>query len=66
MDKAKHYFGLCGVARAGVCQYRLGRLLLDDPKRRERDLIQGVALLELAGEHGVAEGQKEAARNSRS
>jgi TPR repeat protein len=34
------------------CQVRLAKLLLDRADRRERDLVQAIAWLELAADHG--------------
>ena len=48
-----------------MCQYRLGRLLLDAPDRPERDYVQAVALLQLAGEQGLQDAKNIASREPR-
>ena len=55
LDRARRYFRLCAAQGVGMCQYRLGSLLLSAANRPERDLVQGVAWLQLANERGVRE-----------
>lgn len=57
-DRARRYYRLCAAQGVGVCQYRLGRLLYNEPERTERDYIQAIALFQLAAEQGMAEAQQ--------
>ena len=52
LDRARQYFRLCAGLGEAPCQVRLAKLLLERPDRRERDVVQAVAWLELAAEHG--------------
>jgi TonB family protein len=54
-DRARRYFRLCAAKGVPICQYRLGSLLLAGPDRLERDYMQAVAWLQLAGDQNVAE-----------
>jgi hypothetical protein len=47
-----------------ICQYRLGRLLLDSANRPERDYVQAVAWFQLAGERGIQEARDIASREA--
>ena len=51
-NKALDHFLLCAAKKQKLCQFGAGRLLLNR-KRRDVDLIQGVAWLELAAAQGV-------------
>ncbi|MBZ5604674.1 MAG: TonB family protein [Acidobacteriia bacterium] len=53
LDRSRRYFRLCAARDIAVCQYRLGRSLIDEAGRSERDYIQGVAWLQLAEAHGL-------------
>jgi TonB family protein len=55
LDRARRYFRLCAAQGVPLCQYRVGKLLLETTDRPESNLIQAVAWLELAAEHGVPE-----------
>ncbi|HNY42364.1 MAG TPA: TonB family protein [Bryobacteraceae bacterium] len=57
-DQAMEQFQLCAAQITPMCQYRLARLLLDKPKRKESDLLQAAAWLQLASGHGVEEARK--------
>jgi TonB family protein len=46
--RARDHFRLCAAQQVGQCQFRLGRLLLEQPNRRERDYVQAIAFLQLA------------------
>lgn len=63
-EKARQFFRLCAAQDVGRCRYRLGVLLLNAPGRRERDRIEAVAWLQLAGEQGLAEAKDLAERES--
>jgi TonB family protein len=52
-DSARQFFRLCAAQGQGVCQYRLGLLLLNREGRRESDFAQAIAWLELAQEQGI-------------
>lgn len=54
-DRARKYFRLCAAAGDGTCQFRLAKLLLEEPHRPERDYIQAIAWLQLAANHDVKE-----------
>lgn len=53
VEKARRYFRLCAVRGDSTCQYRLGNSLLNEPDRPERDYLQGIAWIQLAGEQGL-------------
>ncbi|HEX3744216.1 MAG TPA: TonB family protein [Bryobacteraceae bacterium] len=59
--RARRHFQLCAAAGVASCQYRVGRLLLHVPNRRERDYVQGVAWMQLAAAQGFAEAKDTAA-----
>jgi TonB family protein len=52
LDRARQYFRLCAGLGEAPCQVRLAKLLLERPDQRERDVVQAVAWLELAADHG--------------
>ena len=52
LDRARQYFRLCAGMGEAPCQVHLAKLILERPDRRERDVVQAVAWLELAAEHG--------------
>jgi TonB family protein len=52
LDRARQYFRLCAGLGEALCQVRLAKLLLERSAQRERDVVQAVAWLELAAEHG--------------
>ena len=54
VERAQRAFRLCAAAGQAPCQYRLASLLLASPGRRERDYVQAIAWLELAGSQGLA------------
>lgn len=58
LDQAMSQYQLCAARAVPLCQYRLAKLLLDKPKRREGDLIQAVAWLQLAAGHGVEDARR--------
>jgi TonB family protein len=66
LDRARRYFRLCAAQGVAGCQYRIGRLLLESPDRPERDYVQGVAWLQLAGERGNTEAREIASREGAS
>ena len=50
-ELALKYFRLCAGGELG-CQYAVARLLLSAPSRKERDVVEAVARLELAANQG--------------
>lgn len=52
-ERARRYFRLCASRGVAMCQYRLGRLLLDEPDRPDRDYVQAVAWFQLAADQGL-------------
>jgi TPR repeat protein len=54
-DAARQYYRFCAAAGHGLCQYRLGDLLLNDPNPQERDVPQAIAWLELSADQGEAQ-----------
>jgi len=52
-ERARRYFRLCAAANDKLCQLRLGQMLIEQPERKERDYVQGIAWLELASEQGA-------------
>jgi TPR repeat protein len=53
-ERAQRAFRLCAASGQAPCQFRLASLLLNNPVRRERDYIQAIAWLDLAGAQGSA------------
>jgi TonB family protein len=51
-DAARQYYRFCAAVGHILCQYRLGDLLLNGPKARERDIPQAIAWLELSADQG--------------
>ena len=64
VKSARKYFRLCAVQGVAECQYRLGKLLLEERDRPEREYIQAVAFLQLAGEQGLKPAQDLAAQET--
>ncbi|MBL8209314.1 MAG: hypothetical protein JNK87_01305 [Bryobacterales bacterium] len=62
LGRAELFYRQCSYAKLAECQYNLGRVLLGHPDPRWRDVISGVAWLELAGEGGVTQARMPAAR----
>jgi TPR repeat protein len=58
LDRARRYFRLCATQGLALCQYRLGRLLFDNPDRPERDYVQAVAWFQLAAGQGMTEAEQ--------
>lgn len=54
LEKAARHYRLCAARGNRMCQVRLGSLILRKPDRSPRDIIQGVAWLELAGDRNDA------------
>lgn len=52
-ERARQLFQLCASSGYDLCQYRLGRLLLQRPDRAEHQYLQGLAWLSLAAGNGV-------------
>ncbi|MBN9663168.1 MAG: TonB family protein [Acidobacteria bacterium] len=52
LERAGRAFRLCATTGHSDCQYRLGKLLLDQSPRKERTLIQAFAWLQLAAGQG--------------
>ena len=50
--QARRYYRLCASRKDMACQFKIGELLLDQPGRKERDLIQAIAWLELSARQG--------------
>ncbi len=46
--RARDHYRLCAAQGVGLCQFRLARLLLEQPERRDREYIQALAFLQLA------------------
>jgi TonB family protein len=47
-ERARRYFRLCAASGEVLCQFRLARLLLAMPERREHQYVQAIAWLQLA------------------
>lgn len=54
-ESARQFYRLCAAAGQMACQFRLGDLLLNRPNAQERDVVQGMAWLELSAGQGDAE-----------
>jgi TonB family protein len=52
LDRARRYFRLCAALGEPPCQVHLAKLLLEQPEHRDHDIVQAIAWLELAAEHG--------------
>ena len=59
LARAMRHFRLCAAKGVAACQYRLARLLMEDPLERNR--IQGIAWMELASVE-IAEADREIRR----
>lgn len=55
LDRAQRYYRLCATSGTPMCQFRLGKLLLERPGRQEFEYTQSLAWLELAADHGIVE-----------
>ena len=64
-ESARRYYRLCSAQGVALCRYRLGLQLFSEPGRRERDYLEAVAQLQLAGEQGVPEAKELAASETR-
>jgi len=51
LNNARRYYRLCAAQGVGLCEFRLGCLLLDAPGQKE----QAIAWLSLAGDRGIEE-----------
>lgn len=51
-ERAARAFRLCATTGHSDCQYRLGKLLLEQAPRKERTLIQAFAWLQLSADQG--------------
>jgi TonB family protein len=58
LDKSRQYFRLCASAGDGVCQFRLGKSLLENSDHLDRDYVQAIAWLQLASEHAIEDAEK--------
>ena len=58
LERAKRCFRLCAAQGMSICEYRLGRLLLNLNDRPERDYVQAIAWLQLAGQGGISEARE--------
>lgn len=66
MDTAELYFRLCAAQAVPQCQYRLAKLMLDAPRRLERNYVQAVAWMQLAADQGLAEAKEIASKETES
>jgi TonB family protein len=51
-ERARTFYRMCAARKQTVCQYRLGRMLLDMPDRTDHNFNQGMAWLEVAAAAG--------------
>ena len=58
LDRAGRYFRLCAASGVSVCQFRLAKLLIGLPQRKERDYVQAIAWAILATEQGLPEARQ--------
>jgi TonB family protein len=58
LDRARRYFRLCAAAGERACQFRLAKLLIELPERREHEYLQAIAWAQLAGDQGLEEARK--------
>lgn len=64
LGKAGRYFRLCAARGNPECQYKLGKLLVEPGEVPERDFLQAVAWLQLAGEKGYLQAKELAIREA--
>jgi hypothetical protein len=57
-EKSRHYFRICAKGGDSLCQFRLGKSLLEESGRSERDYVQAIAWLHVAANQGMS-GAKE-------
>jgi TonB family protein len=66
LEKSSQNYRLCAATGDGLCQYHLGKSILEDAEHLKRNYVQAIAWLELASDKGVEEAkqalQQEAAR----
>lgn len=55
LERAGRAFRLCATTGHADCQYRLGKLLLDQASKQDRTLVQAVAWLQLAADQGQSD-----------
>jgi TonB family protein len=58
LDRARRYFRLCASSGQRECQYRLAKLMFEDPARKEWEYLQAITWFALAADRGVAEARK--------
>jgi TonB family protein len=58
VHQAERYYRLCAGSGSPDCQLRLGKLLLGLPHPNERDRLQAIAWLEIAGSHKLVAAQE--------
>jgi TonB family protein len=57
-EKSRQYFRLCAAAGDSLCQFHLGKSLLEHSDNPGRDYVQAIAWLQLASNHGLEEAEK--------
>jgi hypothetical protein len=58
LEKSRQYFRLCASAGNSLCQFRLGKSLLERSDHPDRDYVQAIAWLQLASDHGFGDAEK--------
>jgi len=51
-ERSVYYYRSCAAAGKMQCQFRLGELILNDPRRQQSDIVEAIAWLELATDQG--------------
>lgn len=57
-DKSRQYFRLCASAGDSMCQFHLGKSLLEHSDNPSRDYVQAIAWLQLAANQKIDEAEK--------
>jgi TonB family protein len=57
-EKSRQYFRLCAAAGNSLCQFHLGKSLLEESNRTDRDYVQSIAWLQLSANRGVEDAEK--------
>ncbi len=53
LEKSRQNFRLCAAAGNALCQFRLGKSLLEDARHEDREQVQAIAYLQLASDSGL-------------
>ena len=58
LDRARRYFRLCAASGQPMCQFRLAKLMFEDPERKDWEYLQAITWFLLAADRGIAEARR--------